>query len=239
MDNPGYIALSQQMVLRRQMDLIANNLANITTPAFKAESMLFVEQMQPTYRHERLSFVQDLAAYRDVSEGPLTPTNNPLDVAISGSGYFVVDTPEGQRYTRHGAFRLDGDGQIVTGRGDRVLDDRGSPLQVPPETTTIDIAADGTISADRDQIGRIAVVQVANEQALRKVEAGLYAAVAEQPVPVEEVAVLQGMLEQSNVQGVVEITRLIDTARTYQLAAKLADQEHERQRRAIQALISA
>lgn len=237
MDNPGYIALSRQVVLRHQMDLIANNLANLTTPSFKAESMLFAEQPTPTHRQERLSFVLDLAVFRDLTEGPMTATGNPLDLAISGPGYFAVDSAGGRRYTRQGGFRLDSEGQIVTHGGDRLLDERGAAIQIPPETETIDVANDGTVSADRSAIARIAVVEFNNEQSLRKTEAGLYVA-EEEPLPAQDAAIMHGMLEQSNVKGVVEITKLIATSRSYQSAVRLADEEHERQRRAIQALIS-
>src|SRR3546814_3044347 len=94
MENAGYIALSRQMVLRREMDVIANNMANLNTPAFKGQSMLFVEYLETTDSGEKMSFVQDISLVRNLTEGQMTSTENPLDVALSGDGYFEVRSEE-------------------------------------------------------------------------------------------------------------------------------------------------
>jgi flagellar basal-body rod protein FlgF len=151
MENPGYIALSRQMVLRRQMDLLANNLANLTTPGYRGESMLFVEHLKPTQPREQVAFVQDLATVRDLRAGPMSHTGNPLDLAIKGEGYFAVETPEGERYTRAGGFTLDPDGQIVTVKGYPLLGKGGAPITVPPDSGAVTVARDGTVSSDQGE----------------------------------------------------------------------------------------
>ena len=159
-------------------------------------------------------------------------------LAIHGQGYFVVNTPDGERYTRHGVFQLDDSGQIVTTEGNPVLNSGGAPIMMPLDTSTITITRDGTISADAQEIGKIKLVSFENPQALSKAGSGLYEAVGQTPTtdPISEI--LQGMVESSNVKGVVEMTRMVDTVRSYQAAAKLADTEHQRILDAIEALVS-
>jgi flagellar basal-body rod protein FlgF len=218
------------------MDVIATNLANLETAGFKAENMIFTEQLEQTAEGEILSLVHDVSFVRDLSEGPMVGTQSPLDLAVHGQGYFVVNTPDGERYTRHGVFQLDDGGRIVTTEGHPVLNSGGAPITVPLDTSSITITRDGTISADAQEIGQIKLVGFENPQALSKVGSGLYEAVDQSPSPDPDSEVLQGMVENSNVQGVVEMTRMVDTVRSYQAAAKLADTEHQRILDAIEAL---
>jgi flagellar basal-body rod protein FlgF len=220
------------------MDVIATNLANLETAGFKAENMIFMEHLEQTAEGEVLSLVHDVSFVRDLSEGPMVGTQSPLDLAIHGQGYFVVDTPDGERYTRHGVFQLDDSGQIVTTEGHPVLNNGGAPIAVPLDTSSITITRDGTISADAQEIGRIKLVSFENPQALSKIGSGLYEAVDQTPTTDPDSEILQGMVENSNVKGVVEMTRMIDTVRSYQAAAKLADTEHQRILDAIEALVS-
>ncbi len=238
MENSLTIALARQSVLGRQMDVIATNLANLETSGFKAETMIFQETLTQTAEGEVLSLVHDVGFVRDLSEGPMVGTQSPLDLAIHGQGYFVVDTPDGERYTRHGVFQLDDSGQIVTTEGHPVLNSGGAPITVPLATSTITISRDGTVSADAEEIGKIKLVGFESPQALSKTGSGLYQAIDQSPTPDPDSEVLQGMVESSNVQGVVEMTRMIDTVRSYQAAAKLGDTEHERILKAIEALVS-
>jgi flagellar basal-body rod protein FlgF len=238
MENSLTIALARQSVLGRQMDVIATNLANLETAGFKAETMIFKETLTQTAEGEFLSLVHDVGFVRDLSEGPMVGTQSPLDLAVHGQGYFVVDTPDGERYTRHGVFQLDDSGQIVTTEGHPVLNSGGAPITVPLETSSITITRDGTISADAEEIGKIKLVGFENPQALSKTGSGLYQAIDQSPTPDPDSEVLQGMVESSNVKGVIEMTRMIDTVRSYQAAAKLGDTEHERILKAIDALVS-
>lgn len=240
MEIPGYVALSRQAALRREIDLVANNLANLNTTGYRGESMLFVDFLQDTGSDlGEVAFVQDRAVVRDLRPGPLRATGNPLDLAIAGEGYFSVETPDGEeRFTRDGGFTLDARGRIVTSAGDPVLDRRGQPIALPPEAESIQVARDGSVSTEAGLVGRLKVTAFDNAQQLTKEAGGLYAAGEDVArAPAADAAVRQGMLEASNVEGVVEMTRLIELVRSYQSAAKLAESEHERQRRAIQTLV--
>ncbi len=249
MENPSYITLSRQSVLRRQMDVLANNLANMSTPAFKAESMMVIEHEskiagQGPRGMRTISFVKDLATVRDLSEGQMFHSDNPLDLAISGPGYFSIETEEGERFTRHGAFLMDGEGRLVTMAGRPVLSERGREIVVPPNSSEIEIAQDGTVSArnpllqgENLVLGRIKITEFENEYQLKREANGLYRPEdGANPQLVEAPKVFQGMIEKSNVNGIVEMTKLIETVRTYQSSTNVMEQEHERQRRAIDTL---
>jgi len=238
MENSLTVALARQSVLGRQMDVIATNLANMETAGFKAENMIFTEYQTTTATGEVLSLVHDVGFIRDLSEGPMVGTQSPLDLAIHGQGYFAIETSDGERYTRHGVFQLDADGQIVTTEGNPVLNSGGSPIAIPLDTSSITTTRDGTASADAQEIGKIKLVSFANPQALSKIGSGLYQAVNQTPTIDTDSEIMQGMVENSNVQGVVEMTRMVDTVRSYQAAAKLAETEHQRILDAIDALVT-
>ena len=224
------------------MALIANNIANISTPAFKGERMVFVEYLAPTGEGEELSYVQDLAQVRNLAEGSLTTTGNTFDLAIKGSGYFVVDTPLGQRYTRNGHFTTDDAGQLTTSVGDPVLDTNGQPIIIPEDAVNVTVAQDGSISAGAsaafeasNEIGQIKLVSFANEQELDEVGSGLYTT-SQTPLPAADSTVYQGMVEESNVQPVLEITRMIATHRAYEATVNLLDAADRLERTAIDVL---
>ncbi|MGF1591688.1 MAG: flagellar basal-body rod protein FlgF [Kiloniellaceae bacterium] len=236
MENAGYIALSRQMVLRREMDVLANNMANLNTPAYKGQSMLFVEYLETTGSGEKMSFVQDVALVRNLTEGQMTATGNSLDLAISGDAYFEVETPVGPRYTRNGVFQLNGDGELVTSSGQRVLGEGGTAIALPPNSADVTITGDGTVSTDQGPAGRLRLVRFEDQQAMVKLADGLYDADGQDPLPPEGAEVVQGMIEGSNVQGIIELTRMIETVRSYSNTGRLVNDEHERLRRAIQSL---
>jgi flagellar basal-body rod protein FlgF len=119
METTSLISLSRQAGLRRQMEVVANNIANMNTVGFKGEHMMFVDHMIRSRGGEKvypqkIHFVRNIATFRNVQEGGITQTHNALDVAIAGRGFFVVQTPQGERYTRNGRFQLDQTGQLVT-----------------------------------------------------------------------------------------------------------------------------
>ena len=245
MESPTYIALSRQLVLSRQMDIVANNMANAATPAFKGEEMLFVEYLvqadingEPTFAGPdgAVAYVQDLAVVRDTSEGPMTPTGGPLDLAIHGEGHFVVDTPQGPRYTRLGRFQLDAEGKLVTSEGHAVRG-AGGAIFIPAEDGEVVVASDGTVSTEGGPIDRLSVVRFADEQELRKVSGGLYKSDAT-PLPNLEPEIAQGMVEESNVRPVVELTLLMSVMRNFQAAQRMIETQDELQRRVINTIVS-
>jgi flagellar basal-body rod protein FlgF len=228
MENASYIALSHQMTLRRQMDVIANNVANSSTPAFKVDRTIFVEELVTTPDGQEMTFVQDVGLARDTTEGAFTKTGNDLDLAIRGEGYLVVDTPFGERYTRNGRMGLDSQGQIVTSTGHVVLDEANVPIVVPEDTSMIQVSRDGTLSTGEQVLGRLRVVRFDDEQELSKEGESLYVT-AQVPLPASDSAVVQGMVEESNVEPIIEITTMILALRAYEAAQRIIDSETELQ----------
>lgn len=236
MQNATYVALSRQDALRRQMDVVAHNIANMNTTAYKGQRMLFTEFLERPGMHEQVSFVQDRAVVRDTTNGGVASTSNVLDFAINGAGYFTVDSASGRRYTRSGNFQLNEQRQIVDNGGLPVLSDGGQPMTVPEGAKEIRMSSDGTLSTEQGQIGKFNVVVFPNEQLMTEVGSGLYVSDEEpQPAPAET-KLAQGMLEQSNVKPIVEMTNMMDIMRQYQQTQKMLETEHERMRTVIQRL---
>lgn len=236
MENTLYIALSRQEALRRQVDVMANNIANMNTTGFKAQRMLFLEHLQqPDRQQNKMAFVQDFGLMRDVLPGPLMTTNNPLDVALRDEGYFVVETVAGPRYTRGGAFQMNADRELVDPNGLPVLNEQDARIIIPEAAQSISITGNGTIMTEEGEVGRLKVVRFADEQRLETLGRGLYSTdqLAE---PVENPQVAQGLLEGSNVQPIVEMTQMMEVARQYQNTQRMIDSEHERIRTALQKL---
>lgn len=235
MDNTSYIALSRQIALQRQMTVVANNLANTTTTGYKGERMLFETVLQQAGAPKKVAYVQDLAVMRDPSDGPIVRTDNPLDLAIVGDGFFSVRTDQGDRYTRSGHFGLNALGEIVNASGQQLLDEGGGPIVVPPNDPTVTIAPDGTVSNRTGQLGRLRLSAFTNEANLRIEGGGLYVS-DNPPDGVATGRILQGSLENSNVQGVLEMTRMIEVVRAFEGTQRLIETHHDLSRRAIERL---
>ncbi len=243
MQNTSYIALSRQAALQRQLDVIANNMANANTMGFKGEQMMFREYLVPTRSTERamggkLAFVQDVGVLRDTREGPLTKTDNALDFAIHGDGYFQIETESGMRYGRNGHFRMDQSGMLVNSQGFAVMDDRDQPIIFAPNETRIEVSEEGTVSTENGRVAKLKVVKFANDQQLRSAGDSLFETTQDAEV-VQRPTVVQGMMEESNVQPVVEMTRMTQILREYQGVQKMLDTEHERIMKAMQTLSNA
>ena len=239
-ENTAYIALSRQIAMRRQLDVIANNVANMNTTAFKGERLLFEEYLTATDDGQELSYVQDVSVMRDTTEGELVTTSNMLDLAISGPGYFVIGTDEGERYTRNGHFRTDADGVLVTDIGDPVLDEQGRPIVLDPGEKSLTVSRDGTIATSLGAAGKLNLVSFENEQMLLPEGNGLYKAdESSPPLPFADGVVLQGMLESSNVIPIIEITSMIELSRAYQRTQDLLQRDDELRRRAVRDLAQA
>jgi flagellar basal-body rod protein FlgF len=240
MDNTLLVSLSHQIAAFRSMDVIANNLANVSTPGFKRETAKFQEYVQAAQPTEgdttpqSLSFVQDAGIVRDLSGGPIERTNAPLDLAIDGNGYFVVKTANGDRYTRNGHFTLDPEGRIVTESGEQ-LQGEGGEITVTADDGDIHVAQDGTVTGLKGQLGKLRLVSFADERGLKKEGTSLYSAV-QTPQPVEKASLKQGMLEASNVAPVIEISHMIEVMRAYQATATLSQSQEDLMRQAIDKL---
>jgi flagellar basal-body rod protein FlgF len=239
MDNGLMLALQAQRVQQRRMDVAANNLANVATSGFKADGLV-MEFEDGTRAHtldepSNVLFVRDIALMRDMRQGPIAMTGNPLDIAIEGEGFIMVEGPDGPLYTRDGALSLTGDGRLVTSEGRAVLNSGGAPIVFDPQGESPSIGRDGAIRVAGVEAGRIGVVQFAAPGALSKVGDNLWDAQGQASETFEGV-VLQGALEGSNVRPVIELTRLIEISRAYQSAAKIVSDADDLRKRAIQTL---
>jgi flagellar basal-body rod protein FlgF len=243
MQNATYIALSSQTALQRQMDVVANNLANVSTPGYKGEKMLFSQYLTRARGTGIMAFVEDAGTARDMRQGPIAKTGNPLDFAIQGPGYFSVETPLGTRYTRAGHFQLDAQNQLVTNEGYPVLADGGRPLSLPPNINSITVGADGSVSvsqagsSSQAAVGKLQVVTFAQPELVTPAANGLY--VTDQNPDTATTAtttVQQGVIEESNVQPVLELTRLMAVSRASGSVKDLLDEESQRQSSAIDKL---
>jgi len=240
MDNTLLVSLSSQLAAYRSMDVIANNMANASTPAYKREAVKFEEYVQQVTPAEgetgtqAISFVADKGTMRDLTEGAITRTNDPYDLSISGKGYFAVNTPNGPRYTRNGHFTLDPSGRIVTENGDALQGD-GGDITITTDDGDVHIAQDGTITGVRGQIGKVQLVNFDDESALVKQGASLYTT-TQTANPVDSPQITQGALEESNVQPVLEISHMLDVLRAYQTTASLTQSQQELERNAIDKL---
>ncbi len=242
MENALLVGLSRQAALRRELDIIANNVANLGTTGFKRETLLFEQYLATSAREndfpapdQRVAFVLDRATRTDFAQGALERTGNQLDVAIDGDGFLVVETPRGERYTRNGALSRNATGEIVTSDGYRVLGE-GGPIVLDPNDTDISIARDGTVSAKGGDRGRIRMVRFESDQQLSKEGGALFAANA-QPLPVEvRTGLVQGTIEKSNVRPILEIGRMIEVTRAYSMLANLMSRTDELRGNAINKL---
>ncbi len=241
MDNTTYIALSRQQSLWNQLEVVANNLANVNTTAFKGTDTLFaqyvfkVDQNDRTFK-DKVAFTHDFGLIRNLSQGAFNFTGNTYDLAVQGDGYFVTQGPQGEaeRYTRAGNFTINQDGQLVTQEGRAVVSTNGAPIIIPAAAGEVVVQGDGSII---DQTGatidRVRIVRFEKEQDLKQVNGTSFTLGAgQQPITVDNPKVAQGVQEASNVNGVLEMTRLIALNRSYNDVSRLVEVEHERKRKA-------
>lgn len=235
MDNPIYIALSRQTALRRQMAVVANNVANMNTTAFKREMMVYQAYSQKVPFTDKMDFVIDQGTASDFNQGGLIVTHNTFDLGINGPGYFQVDDGSGTKYTRNGTFTLDDRNRLVTQQGYPVLDTQGNPIVIPGGGTDLTISQDGQVRLGANAVGQIGVVEFADMRSVRKVRDSLYTT-EQAATPAANSKVMQGMVEGSNVSGVGEMTSLIEVQRAYEAVKSMIDSEDKRQQTIIQKL---
>jgi flagellar basal-body rod protein FlgF len=241
MDNALYVGLSRQMILRKEMDIIANNIANMDTTGFKVESMM--QKTDPAAPAVTLGgprpvkFVAPDGVARDFGQGALTKTGGELDMAIEGQGFFQVQTPQGVRFTRDGRFTTDPAGRLVTQAGNPVLDASGGEIVIDMEKGALQVGADGSLSQGQEQVGKVGMFAFANAGALEKSGDNLFRNASNlQATPAAEAKLRQGHLEGSNVKPVLEMTRMVEVSRAYESTAKLMDSEFDLSRRAVERL---
>src|ERR1700733_2790915 len=243
MDIVGSIANSRLVAQQRALDVIADNIANANTPGFKAERLLFndwLSRQNGTAAGQggnTIAYTQDRATWRDQHPGTLTPTGNPFDLAITGNGYFTVRTSRGPRLTRDGRFGLMPDGTMANSAGNAVLDNNGQPITLSPADTQITIAGDGTISSENGQLAKVGVVQPPDPMQLAAEGDTLFSS-GSTTAPVTSPGLVQGSIEDSNVQPVLEMTRMIDGERQFQFMTQLIQAESDREQSAIDKLLT-
>jgi flagellar basal-body rod protein FlgF len=235
MENTIYIGLSRQMALSNNMDIVANNIANINTPGYRGQNLLFKEFLSnPKGTDAPESYVEDIGQYQATEPGPTQFTGNPLDVSVAGPGFIGVIGPDGKiGYTRAGDFQLSPDGSLKTASGFPVADNGGAPIKLPADSSEIHIAQDGVISNQSGQVGQIKLVEFENLQQLSPMGNGLYKTDAATK-PASHSTLMQGQLEGSNVKPVIEMTRMIDTLRAFQNVQQILQTENDRLRSAIE-----
>jgi flagellar basal-body rod protein FlgF len=238
-DNSTYISLSLATALRRQLDVTANNMANTSTAGFKGERVVFSSFL---HRDESAatgdtSFLIDRGSYVDQQQGAITVTGNTLDVALKGEGWFGYETPQGQRaYGRDGHFAVDAQGALITMSGARVLDIGGNPINLPPDALNdLSISRNGTISSlANGVISQIGVFTLPDVQSYERIGNGMFI----QPdldgirpaIPDGTTEVVQGAIEGSNIQPVVEMTRMMSIQKAYERAVELMNGEDDLRR---------
>ena len=238
MENTLLVGLSKQVALERQLDVIANNIANVNTSGFKAEKSIFEEYLR-TNAHEdnfvgadrRVSFVQDRATWHDLSQGSTQLTNNPLDLVIDGDGYFVVQAQGGERYTRNGSFQINNVGQLTTSDGN-VVQGTAGPITLQPGDSDLTVSGDGSVTvreAGNPQAnsvrGKLRVVSFDRPQQLVKSGSNLFSAPAGvNATQTTTSRIIQGAVEKSNVSSVSEMTKMLEVTRTYTSIAQILQQ---------------
>ncbi len=236
MDNASYTAITRQSGLMREMQTLANNIANASTTGFRAEGVMFSEHIKSLGPGTQ-SLSMATATIRDtvMTQGGLSQTGGTFDLAIEGDGFFLIDTPEGQRLTRAGAFQPNETGDLVTADGYPVLDAGGAPVFVPQGVGQIGIGPDGTISVGGQPIGQIGLVMpIDPNQMVRQggvmfdAQGGFEAAL--------DGRMLQGFLEDSNVNPILQVGRMIEVQRAYELGQSFLDKEDERIRSVVEAI---
>jgi flagellar basal-body rod protein FlgF len=228
MNLAGYVALTRQSGLLKEMQTVANNIANLSTTGFRRENVLFSEHLRMLpLEGGAVAMTEARGRWTDAGQGALVQTGGALDLAIEGEGFFRVLTPAGERLTRAGAFTRNGEGEVVTMDGHPLLDEGGGPILIPFEAQSISVAADGTLSVDGEPAALIGLVEAEDATRLFR-ETGTLFRYDGEPFPMEQGRLVQGFLEQSNVNAVAEMTRMIAVQRAYEYGQKLMDQEDER-----------
>ncbi len=227
MENAGYTTLTRQTGLMREMQVVANNIANAATTGFRQEGLVFGEYVKRIEGGDSLSMATANIRNTSLTQGALTQTAGTLDFAIEGDGFFLIETPAGERLTRAGNFAVSAEGDLVTNDGFRVLDAGGAPVFIPPDAGEVGVSADGTVSANGRPLTQIGLVKPIDKLDLIREDGVMFRTEGEFE-PVLDGRILQGFLEGANVDPVGQIARMIEVQRAYELGQSFLDSENQR-----------
>jgi flagellar basal-body rod protein FlgF len=234
MDAAGYTALTRQSGLMREMQVVANNIANISTNGFRREGVMFEEYITGGQDGPSLSMATGDARVIDLHQAGMSQTGGAFDFAIQGEGFFQLQTPDGPRLTRAGSFTPSPTGELVNNDGYRLLDSGGAPIILPAGAGAIAVSQDGTVSAAGAPLAQIGLWQPADPLTLQHQAGTLFS--ANGVVPSEGAKIMQGYLEDSNVNPVLEIARMIEVQRAYEMGQSFMDLEDKRMRGVVDTL---
>jgi flagellar basal-body rod protein FlgF len=228
-----YIATAGAVAQSNALDATANNIANATTAGFHGDKVTFREALTSA-RSADVELVGAGTTRVDSQAGALTATENPLDLALEGDGYFAVQTPNGPRYTRAGNFQLDDQRNLVTSDGFAVRGEGGGPINLPADATQISVGVDGTVSANGAEVGKLELVRFTPAQMKR--EGGALFSATGKPTAGDPPKVRSGMLEASNVNIVRGVVDLVKVSRTYESLMRMIQGYHDVESRAAREL---
>ncbi|MGX5804968.1 flagellar basal-body rod protein FlgF [Bradyrhizobium sp. Arg314] len=225
MQDSLYVALSSQIALERRLDTIADNVANASTIGFRATGVKFEDVVSGT-GPKSVSFASSGKTYLSGAHGALTETGNPFDFAVQGDAWFAIDTPAGTVMTRDGRFSMNENGELMSIEGHPVLDSGGAPIQLDPRNGPPKAGADGSLRQNGQLVGAIGLYNFdPGENFVRYGNSGIVPARTPEPVTDRsDVGIAQGFLEESNVNPVLEMTRLIQVQRAFENTAALMRQ---------------
>ena len=234
-NNASYIALSSQIARKTQLEVISNNVANANSIGFEQDAVLFrsVDLKQNSKRNNSFAWAE--TSYRTGDKGGIKVTNRSTDVAIGGEGYFKVATPRGIRYTLDGSMLINNQGVLVTSSGHPYLSSENEPMEIPDDFQTIDIAPDGTIFVDQEEIAIIGVFGFDAADPIIKEGGNLYAIQGNDRL-LEEFTVVSGALRASNVNSTLAMAKMIEMQRSYGLTTDLMTNLNETETSSIQRL---
>ncbi|MCA3554226.1 flagellar basal-body rod protein FlgF [Aestuariivirga sp.] len=237
MDINAPVGLSGQIALARRLETIASNVANAGTAGYKSEAVTFATVVSKTQPFQT-SFAFGGGPHVDLSGGGFKQTGNPLDVAVRGQGFLAIATPQGAAYTRDGRMQMLPTGDIVTLEGHAVLDAGGAPLTADPDGGALDIGNDGTMRQNGRTIGALGLFTLDFARGYSRYENSAFIPAAA-AVPVDDFArdgIVQGFVEESNVNPVLEMTRLIAVQRAFEAMSASLEQRDQALRETIQGL---
>ncbi|RTK92907.1 MAG: flagellar hook basal-body protein [Rickettsiales bacterium] len=234
-NNASYISLSGQIARKNQLDVTANNVANINTTGFEQDAVITRDVKVKQNSRNSNSFVWTETTYRNGEQGAIKITNRPTDVAISGEGYFKVMTPRGTRYTLDGSMFINNQGVLVNSSGYPYLSTNNSIIEIPAEFQNFDITSSGAIFIDGEEIERIGVFGFTTKDPIIKEGGNLYS-IKGADFALEEFTLISGAVRGSNVNSTKSMVEMIEVQRDYSLMVDFMSKINETETSAINKL---